>query len=136
MPVEVGGVNLSHLTRVVTAERARMARHPVPGMSGDLAQTLGRPSIEVELSGIFYGPNALDDLQRLRAAYFAEAPVDLVIDAVDDSAPVQPLGFTQVLIAALEVTQRAGYPAQFDFPCPLLEYVEPPRPAAPDVFAG
>jgi hypothetical protein len=136
MPVELAGMPLAHLTGIVTRERARIARHPVPGMSGDLAQTLGRPSVEVELSGIFYGASAPDDLERLRQAYLADQPVDFFVQAVDDSDLTQTVAFSQVLITGLDVAQRAGYPDQFDFTCRVTEHIEPPQPAAPDVFGG
>jgi len=129
MPVELAGITLAHLTRVVTSQQARTARHPVPGMSGDLLQTLGRPSVDVQLSGIFYGSSATDDLRRLREAHLA-------VEAVDDSDLTQTLGFSQVLIAALEVAQHAAYPDQFDFTCRLVEYVEPPQPTATDVLGS
>jgi hypothetical protein len=136
MPVEVAGIALAHLTGIVTTERARLARHPVPGMSGDLVQTLGRPSVEVQLTGIFYGPSAAQDLQRFREAYLAIAPVDFVVQAVDDSDPTQTLAFSQVLISGLDVAQRADQPDEFDFICRLVEYVEPPQPAAADLFGA
>jgi hypothetical protein len=136
MPVEVAGIPLAHLTSIVTSERARLARHPVPGMSGDLVQTLGRPSVEVQLRGIFYGPSAPDDLRRFREAYLAVTPVDFVVQAVDDSDPTQTLAFSQVLIRELEVVQRADQPDEFDFTCRLLEYVEPPAPAPADLFGA
>jgi len=136
MPVELAGITLAHLTSVVTSQQARTARHPVPGMSGDLLQTLGRPSVDVQLSGIFYGSSATDDLRRLREAHLAVEPVDVVVQAVDDSDLTQTLGFSQVLIAALEVAQHAAYPDQFDFTCRLVEYVEPPQPTATDVLGS
>ena len=120
MPVELAGMTLAHLTGIVTRERARVVRHPVPGMSGDLAQTLGRPSVEVELRGVFYGSSAPDDLDRLRQAQLGAQPVDFFVQAVDDSDLTQTVAFSQVLITGLDVAQRAGYPDQFDFTCQLM----------------
>lgn len=130
MPVELGGITLEHLTEVSVRERARIARHPVPGMSGDLAQTLGRGSVEVVFRGIFYGEKAEDDLAGLRSAYLQQRPVDFFTAAVGKGY------FSQVLISKLDVSQRAGYLDQFDFSCEVLEYVEPPAPVAGDPFAG
>src|SRR4029079_3883836 len=128
MPVELAGITLAHLTGIGTGERARSVRHPVPGMSGDLLQTLGRPSADLVLRGAFFGPTAAADLQALRDAYRAVQPVDVVVQAVDDSDLVQTLGFSQVLITDLRIAQRAGLPDQFDYTCTLVEYVEPPQP--------
>src|SRR5262249_18522266 len=40
--------------------------------------------------------------------------------------------FAQVVIAQLDVQQRAGELDQFDFACCVVEYVEPPAPLAAD----
>jgi hypothetical protein len=130
MAVELGSVSLSALSDVVVRERARLARHAVPGLAGDLAQTLGRPSVAVELRGICYGPTASDDLKKLRGVHLDQKPVDFFADAVGEGY------FAQVLIARLDVRQRAAIPDQFDFVCEVLEYVEPPQPAAPSVLGG
>ena len=62
MAVELGGALLEHLTHVSVRERARIVHHDVPGLSGELAQTLGRHSVEVSLRGLFFGPTAIDEL--------------------------------------------------------------------------
>jgi len=130
MAVELGGITVRNLTHVAVHERARIVRHPVPGMSGDLAQTLGRSSVQVSLRGVFYGASAAEDLGRLRAAYLEGKPVDFFTEAIGEGY------FAQVLIAKLEVSQQAGYPDQFDFGCDVVEYVEPPEPVTADPFAS
>ena len=130
MPVELGGVSLEHLTTVAVRERARIVRHSVPGMSGDLAQTFGRPSVEVVFQGIFYGATAGDDLAQLRQLHLAQAPVDFFTEAVGEGY------FSQVLITDLAVEQRAGAADQLDFTCTVVEHVEPPAPALIDPFAA
>ena len=57
MTVELGGITLNLLTQVFVEEQARIVHHEVPGMSGNLAQTLGRPSVRVVLQGIFEPAN-------------------------------------------------------------------------------
>lgn len=123
MAVELGGILLEHLTSVSVRERARIARHDVPGMGGDLAQALGRSSVEVSLQGLFYGAGAVDELNRLRGAYLGHEPLDFFTESVGEGY------FTRVLISRLEVFQRAGYLDQFGFACDVVEYVEPPEPA-------
>ena len=130
MAVELGNVTLEHLTRVDVREATRVVRHPVPGLSGDLSQVLGRPSVAVRLQGVFYGAEAAGDLEALRTAHLAGEPLDFFTEAVGEGY------FTQVLITGLHVAQRAGYPDQFDYACDVMEYVEPPQPAASDPFAG
>ena len=126
MAVELSGIVLDHLTHVSVREHARIVHHEVPGLGGDLAQTLGRVSVEVSLRGLFYGPSAIEELNRLRTAYLGREPVDFFTESVGEGY------FTQVLVSRLEVSQRAGYPDQFDFACDVVEYVEPPEPAAVD----
>lgn len=130
MAVELGSVTLAHLSRVEVSEQQRLVRHPVPGMRGDLVQGLGRPSVQVRLEGIFYGPTASTDLGNLRSAYLAGEPVDFFTEAVGEGY------FAQVLITRLQVAQRAGYPDQFDFACEVVEYIKPPEPAISDPFGA
>ena len=130
MAVTIGGIELEKLTLVEVRERARLAHYSVPGLAGDFVQTFGRPSVEVLLSGIFFGPDALDHLAKLRALQQGREPVDFFADAVGEGY------FTQVLISRLDLTQRAGRPEEFDFVCEAVEYVEPPEPALADTALG
>lgn len=130
MAVIIGSIELEKLTRVEVRERARLSQHSVPGLAGDLVQTFGRPSVEVLLCGIFFGPDALDNLGKLRALQQGREPVDFFADAVGEGY------FTQVLISRLDLTQRAGEPDEFNFVCEVVEYVEPPEPALADAALG
>lgn len=130
MSVELGSVSLDKLTHVAVRERARIVRHGVPGMAGDLAQVLGRPSVEVALQGLFFGSDAADRLKSLRDLHRAGEPVDFFAEAVGDGY------FAQVLITGIEVAQRAGEPDQFAYACLLSEYVKPSEPAVTDVLGG
>jgi hypothetical protein len=130
MPVELGGVTLQHLVHVAVQERARVVRHSVPGMSGSLAQTMGRPSVTVTLQGMFYGDAAANDIKQLRDVFLQHQPVDFFTEAVGEGY------FAQVLITRLEVAQRAGYLDRFDFTCEVVEYTEPPKPAALDALGA
>lgn len=130
MAVELGNVTLTQLTKVAVREQAHIVRHRVPGLSGDLAQTLGRPSVEVHLEGIFYGQTAADDLAGLRTAYLDRQPIDFLAESVGEGY------FSQVLITELNVSQHAGMIDQFSFSCQAIEYVEPPEPAAADPLGG
>jgi hypothetical protein len=130
MAVELGSLTLTHLTHVAVRERARIVAHSVLGLDGDLAQVLGRPSVLVTLRGIFHGPAAAESLARLRALYLERQPVDFFADAVGEGY------FAQVLIARLDLLQQAGELDQFTYACELVEYVQPPEPAALDVLPG
>jgi hypothetical protein len=131
--VEIGKISLERLTCITVNEVARIVPHAVPGLAGDLAQTLGRPSVEVNLDGIFFeaaADDAAGGLDALRQLYLAQKPVDFFADAVGQGY------FTQVLISSLHVTQQAGETDQFNFSCKLVEYVEPPEPKAADPFGA
>jgi hypothetical protein len=130
MPVQLGNIELENLTQVAVRERAHIVSHAVPGLAGDLAQTLGRPSVEVLLSGIFYGPDAADKLAGLRKLQLDHQPVDFFADAIGEGY------FSQVLIARMNLSQRAGEMDQFNFTCEVVEYVEPPEPALTDSLPG
>jgi hypothetical protein len=128
--VELGPVSLELLTHVAVRERARLARHAIPGMNADVVQVLGRPSVEVFLRGIFFGPEAGEDLKRLRTAYLGQEPVDFFAEAVGDGY------FAQVLITRLDVAQASGRVDEFEFCCEVVEYAEPPSPLGVDPLAA
>jgi hypothetical protein len=130
MAIELGDISLEKITRVSVHEQGRIVRHQVPGLAGNFAQVLGRPSVEVCLEGVFFGSTAADDLGSLRGLYLAGDPVDFFADAVGDGY------FAQVLVAGLDVEQRAGEPDQFSYTCRLIEYVEPPEPALIDPLSA
>jgi hypothetical protein len=130
MALELAGITLDRLVRVELREQARFVRHAVPGLSGELAQDLGRPSAAVRFQGIFHGPDAADQLKQLRDPYLARTPVDFICEAAGQGY------FTQVVIDSLQVAQRAGYLDQFDYVCEVSEYVPPPPPASPNPLAG
>lgn len=123
MALELAGISLDKLLTVEVREKARFARHSVPGLSGELTQNLGRPSVAVAFQGIFYGPDAADKLKELRDKYLAREPVDFLCDAIGEGY------FTQVVIEGIQVVQRAGFVDQFDYVCEVAEYVPPPPPA-------
>jgi hypothetical protein len=123
MALELAGIPLDKLIKVEVRERARFARHAVPGFSGELTQNLGRPGVAVAFQGIFYGADAPDKLKELREKYLAREPVDFLCEAIGEGY------FTQVVIEGLQVVQRAGFVDQFDYACEVAEYVPPPPPA-------
>jgi hypothetical protein len=130
MSVELGSVSLDKLTHVRVRERARLVHHHVAGLAGDLAQVMGRRSVEIELHGVFFGSGAADGLHSLRQLHLAGEPVDFFAEAVGDGY------FAQVIVTGLEVAQRAGEPDQFDYVCLLAEYVKPPEPAVTGALGG
>jgi hypothetical protein len=130
MALEIAGVAMDQLVSIEASETARFARHPVPGMSGELAQDLGRPSVRINVRGIFYGSDAADRLKQLRGYLLDRTPVDFVCELTGQGY------FSQVMVDHLEVAQRAGRPDEFDYECVVTEYVPPPPPPAASGLGG
>ena len=130
MAVEVGKISLENLTEVSVQERPHVVHHEVPGLEGNLAQVMGRASVQVTLHGIFYGADAATSLKDLRKLHLAGDPVDFFADAVGEGY------FAQVIISRLDVAQKAGEPDQFNYRCELVEYVKPPEPAVTSPFGA
>ncbi len=130
MALELAGVALDKLVAIEVSEGARFVRHAVPGLDGEIAQALGRPSVVIRVRGIFQGDSAADDMQSLRNHLLARDPVDFLCEITGQGY------FSQVLVDQLDVAQRAGRADEFDFACVLAEYVPPPPPPAADLMAG
>jgi archaellum component FlaC len=124
VPIEIAGISLPRVHRVVTRERADFVSHRIPGLDGDVVQDMGRHSVRLEIEGIFYGEAASDDLEALRDVYKNREPVDFLAEIVGQAY------FSQVILEELAVQQAALEPEQFSYRLTVSEYVPPPQPAA------
>jgi len=114
------------ITRIRAAESRRLVTIPVPGLSGDLHQDLGRGAMVVEIEGSLSGDDARDDfLKELREKYLAGQPVDFVADIAKESE------LEQVWIEALAFEESADETDVFFYRIVLREFTEPPEPPAP-----
>lgn len=114
------------ITRIRAAESRRLVTIPVPGLSGDLHQDLGRGALVVEIEGSLNGDDLRDQfLKDVREKYLAGAPVDFVADIAKESE------LEQVWIEALAFEESADEPDTFFYRIALREYTEPPEPPAP-----
>ncbi|NEO76264.1 DNA circularization N-terminal domain-containing protein [Moorena sp. SIO4G3] len=120
MAIELGGIKLNRVHRLVTLEQANLISHRVPGMAGNLVQDLGRDSVFLGISGIFYGSQASKDLEQLRQIYKQRKPVDFIAEIVGRSY------FGQVIVERFEVFQLAREPEQFSYTLTIAEYTDPP----------
>lgn len=119
----IGRWEVPHVEAIATRESRRLARLPVPGLSGDLHQDLGRDALEVELHGSLSGDQARDEfLKELRTQFLVGDPVDFVADIVNESE------LEQVLITAFELQESADRPDEFRYRLGLREHTEPPEP--------
>ena len=122
----IGGWQPPRIERIAAVESRRLAVLPVPGLSGDLHQDLGRGALAVEIVGSLNTDDARDDfLKQVREKFLAGDPVDFVADIVKESE------LEQVLIERLEVEEAAGATDSFRYRIVLREYTEPPEPPAP-----
>src|SRR6185436_13721917 len=88
------------IERISAREARRLAVLPVPGLSGDLHQDLGRGALAVEITGSMSGDEARDAfLKEVRTRFLAGDPVDFVADIVAESE------LEQVLIEELRVEE-------------------------------
>ena len=121
----IGRWEVPRIEAIASRESRRLAVLPVPGLSGDLHQDLGRDALQVELSGSLSGDQARDDfLKELRTQFLAGEPVDFVADIVNESE------LEQVLIASFVLEESADRPDEFRYRMVLREYTEPPDPPA------
>ena len=68
----IGSWEVSRIEVIATHEARRLAVLPVPGLSGDLHQDLGRGALAVEISGSLLGDEARDEfLKELREKFLA-----------------------------------------------------------------
>lgn len=122
----IGAWIVPRIERIAASERRRIADLPVPGLSGDLSQDLGRGALHVEIVGSLHGDEARDALLlEVRERFLAGEPVDFVADIVTESS------LEQVLIETFEVEEAAGRADAFRYRVVLREYTEPPPPPSP-----
>src|SRR4051812_10152333 len=99
----IGSWEVPRVEAVATHESRRLAVLPVPGLSGDLHQDMGRGAIAIELTGSLYGDEARDALlKELREKFLAGEPVDFVADIVGESE------LEQVLIESMQLEESAA----------------------------
>ena len=73
----IGGWEPPKIERIAAAEHRRLAVLPVPGLSGDLHQDLGRGALAVEIVGSLQGDEARDTfLKDIREKFLAGEAVD------------------------------------------------------------
>jgi hypothetical protein len=127
----IGGWEPPRIERIAAVEARRLAVLPVPGLSGDLHQDLGRGALAVEILGSLNTDEARDDfLKQVREKFLAGDPVDFVADIVKESE------LEQVLIERLELEEAAGVTDAFRYRIVLREYTEPPEPPSPAADFG
>src|SRR5689334_24382634 len=106
----IGSWEPPRIERISALESRRLAILPVPGLSGDLHQDLGRGALAVEIAGSLMGDEARDDfLKEVRAKYLDGSPVDFVADIVKESK------LEQVLIEELEFEESSSAPEVFRY---------------------
>jgi len=122
----IGGWSPPGIERIAAFEARRLAVLPVPGLSGDLHQDLGRGALAIEIVGSLADEDARDQfLGDLREKFLAGEPVDFVADIAKESE------LEQVLIDELRMEEVADDADRFRYRIVLREYTEPPEPPLP-----
>jgi hypothetical protein len=120
-----------NIERVSAFERRRLAVLPVPGLSGDLHQDMGRAALAIAIVGSLATDDARDQfLKDVREKFLAGEPVDFVADIAKESE------LERVLIEELRMEEVAGDADMFRYRIVLREYTEPPEPPAPGLDLG
>jgi hypothetical protein len=124
MPIELAGIKIMRVHKIATLEQAAFVYHRIPGQEGNAVQNLGRDSVRLQIEGIFFGPKAKADLEKLRGVYLKRQPVDFIADVMGQA-------YTgKVTLDRFEVGETAHEPDQFSYTLVVAEYVQPPKPAA------
>lgn len=119
----IGSWEVPRIEGLSTHEARRLAVLPVPGLSGDLHQDMGRGALAVEIFGSLFGDEARDKfLKELREKFLAGEPVDFVADIVGESE------LEQVLIESFQLDELAAPADTFHYRIALREHTEPPEP--------
>jgi len=119
----IGAWEVPRIEGIATHEARRLAVLPVPNLSGDLHQDLGRGALAVEIFGSLYSDEARDTfLKELREKFLAGEPVDFVADIVGESE------LERVLIESFQLEEAASVADTIRYRIVLREYTEPPEP--------
>jgi hypothetical protein len=119
----IGAWEVPSIEHIASEESRRLGVLPVPGLSGDLHQDLGKGALVVEIRGSLSGDEARDTfLEELREKFYAAEPVDFVGDILHEAE------LEQVLIERFDLAEVAGSPDSFRYSIRLREYTEPPEP--------
>ena len=122
----IGGWSPPSIERIASFESRRLAVLPVPGLSGDLHQDMGRGALAIEIVGSLATDETRDTfLKDIREKFLAGEPVDFVADIAKESE------LEQVLIEELRFEEVASEADMFRYRIVLREYTEPPEPPAP-----
>ena len=107
----IGGWSPPSIERIASFESRRLAVLPVPGLSGDLHQDMGRGSLATDETRDTF-------LKDIREKFFAGEPVDFVADIAKESE------LEQVLIEELRFEEVASDADMFRYRIVLREYTE------------
>lgn len=127
MSIEINGIELAYVHRVVSHEGGGHVLHAIPGHAGDLSQDMGRSSLQVQIDGIFYGPEAGKNLKALREVHLKRKPVEFLAQLTGQAYAAK------VIISTLQVMDASGQPDQYSYQMTVVEYIEPPANALSDM---
>lgn len=127
----IGGWSPPSIERIASFESRRLAVVPVPGLSGDLHQDMGRGALAIEIVGSLATDETRDQfLKDVREKFLAGDPIDFVADIAKESE------LERVLIEELRFEEIANDANMFRYRIVLREYTEPPEPPAPSLDLG
>lgn len=114
---------LPYIESIRSLERRRLARHGVPGLTGDLHQDLGSESLVVEIIGSLQGDEKRDEFfEAIREKFNTAEPVPFVADILTATE------LEEVIIEQLEAEEQNQWDRPVLYRIVLRQYVEPPEP--------
>jgi hypothetical protein len=118
----------------VTHARQRTAHRslslPIPGLTGDVQQVIGRASYEIEIAGVITGADAADKLGALQGKVKTGEEVTFTADITT------ALELEHVIVTLAEIEERAGVPGYYDYRLFIRESPPLPPPAELSPFGG
>jgi hypothetical protein len=113
----LGTLELTQVQHLTVDEADAPAIDRVPGLDGDFADSAGRRSHRIVVTGVLSGPSAADDLDQLRAAFLDAAPLPFTSDIAAATR------LDRVVIEGLLAREMAGEPERVEYVLALREHV-------------
>lgn len=126
----IDDIPLDHVAWARHRSVQRMASLPVLGLAGDVQQSLGRGSHEIDVAGVLIGEDVRDRLTDLQEKAASGAEADFTADI--SSA----LELEKVVILAAEFQEVAGRAGHYEYLLRLRESPPLPEPATLSSFGG
>lgn len=126
----IDDVALDYVTHARQRTVQRSLSLPIPGLSGDVQQIIGRASYELEIAGVLVGADAAEKLSTLQEKAGAGEEVTFTADIAS------ALELESVVVVAAEFDEQAGTPGYYNYRLLIRESPPLPPPAELSPLGG